>query len=121
MCDDVFKYLRKLRDTNQQFDLIILDPPKFAESASQIEKASRGYKDINLLAMKLLTKNGILFTFSCSGHISSELFNKIISDAALDSGRNVKFIKFLTQSADHTISANFPESLYLKGLVCNVD
>ncbi len=121
VCDDVFKYLRKLRDTNQQFDLIILDPPKFAESTSQIEKASRGYKDINLLAMKLLTKNGILFTFSCSGHITSELFNKIISDAALDSGRNVKFIKFLTQSADHTISANFPESLYLKGLVCNVD
>ncbi|HQI40505.1 MAG: 23S rRNA methyltransferase [Ignavibacteriales bacterium UTCHB2] len=121
VCDDVFKYLRKLRDTNQQYDLIILDPPKFAESVNQIEKASRGYKDINLLAMKLLTQNGILFTFSCSGHITTELFNKIISDAALDSGRNVKFTKFLTQSVDHTITANFPESLYLKGLICNVD
>ncbi len=120
VCDDVFKYLRKLRDTNQQYDLIILDPPKFAESVSQIEKASRGYKDINLLAMKLLTQNGILFTFSCSGHITTELFNKIISDAALDSGRNVKLIKLLTQSPDHTISANFPESLYLKGLICSV-
>jgi 23S rRNA (cytosine1962-C5)-methyltransferase len=120
VCDDVFKYLRKLRDTNQKFDLIILDPPKFAESVNVIEKASRGYKDINLLAIKLLTYNGILFTFSCSGHISTELFKKIISDAALDSGRNTKTIKFLTQSPDHTMSTNFPESLYLKGLVCSV-
>lgn len=120
ICEDVFKYLRKLRDSNQKYDLIILDPPKFAESVSQVEKASRGYKDINLLAMKLLNPNGILFTFSCSGHITTELFNKIISDAALDSGREVKIIKHLTQSPDHSISTNFPESLYLKGLVCNV-
>lgn len=120
ICEDVFKYLRKLRDSNQKYDLIILDPPKFAESVSQVEKASRGYKDINLLAMKLLNPNGILFTFSCSGHITRELFNKIISDAALDSGREVKIIKHLTQSPDHSISTNFPESLYLKGLVCNV-
>lgn len=120
ICEDVFKYLRKLRDSNQKYDLIILDPPKFAESVSQVEKASRGYKDINLLAMKLLNPNGILFTFSCSGHITRELFNKIISDAALDSGREVKIIKHLTQSPDHSILTNFPESLYLKGLVCNV-
>ena len=120
VCDDVFKYLRKLRDTNKRFDVIILDPPKFAESVSQIEKASRGYKDINLLAMKLLTANGTLFTFSCSGHITTDLFNKIISDAALDSGREVKIIKHLTQSPDHSVATNFPESLYLKGLVCNV-
>lgn len=120
ICEDVFKYLRKLRDSNQKYDLIILDPPKFAESVSQVEKASRGYKDINLLAMKLLNPNGILFTFSCSGHITRELFNKIVSDAALDSGREVKIIKHLTQSPDHSISTNFPESLYLKGLVCNV-
>lgn len=120
ICEDVFKYLRKMRDSNQKYDLIILDPPKFAESVSQVEKASRGYKDINLLALKLLNPNGILFTFSCSGHITRELFNKIISDAALDSGREVKIIKHLTQSPDHSISTNFPESLYLKGLVCNV-
>ena len=119
--DDIFKYLRKLRDTNKQFDIIILDPPKFAESVSQVEKASRGYKDINLLAIKLLKKGGLLFTFSCSGHITTELFNKIISDAALDSGRRVNVIKHLTQSPDHTVLTNFPEGLYLKGLICKVN
>lgn len=118
--DDVFKYLRKLRDENKQFDVIILDPPKFAESASQIEKASRGYKDINLLAMKLLRKNGVLFTFSCSGHITQELFSKIIADAANDSGKEVYILKYLTQAIDHTITTNFPEGLYLKGLLCTV-
>lgn len=118
--DDVFKYLRKLRDTNKQFDLIILDPPKFAESVSQIEKASRGYKDINMLALKLLRKNGILFTFSCSGHIIPDLFNKIIADAATDARREVHILKFLTQSPDHTVLTSFPEGLYLKGLVCKV-
>ena len=118
--DDVFKYLRKLRDTNKQFDVIVLDPPKFAESVSQVEKASRGYKDINLLALKSLKKNGVLFTFSCSGHITQDLFNKIVSDAAIDSGREVHILKFLTQSSDHTISTSFPEGLYLKGLICVV-
>jgi 23S rRNA (cytosine1962-C5)-methyltransferase len=119
--EDVFKYLRKLRDTNKQFDLIVLDPPKFAESVSQIEKASRGYKDINLLALKLLKKNGTLFTFSCSGHIVPELFNKIVADAATDSGREVHILKYLTQSADHTMLTSFPEGLYLKGLICKVN
>lgn len=118
--DDVFKYLRKLRDTNKQFDIIILDPPKFAESVSQIEKASRGYKDINLLALKLLRKDGVLFTFSCSGHIVPELFNKIIADATTDSGREVHILKYMTQSPDHTMLTSFPEGLYLKGLVCKV-
>ncbi len=118
---DVFEVLRKFRDERKTFDLIILDPPKFAESASQISKASRGYKDINLLAIKLLNPGGILFTFSCSGHISQELFQKIIAGAALDSGREVKIIKQLTQSADHPVALNFPEGLYLKGLVCSVD
>ena len=117
---DVFEVLRKFRDERKTFDVIILDPPKFAESVSQIQKASRGYKDINLLAIKLLNPGGILFTFSCSGHISGELFQKIVSDAALDSGRDVKFMKQLTQSTDHPVSTNFPEGLYLKGLVCSV-
>ncbi|MGB5289420.1 MAG: class I SAM-dependent methyltransferase [Ignavibacteriaceae bacterium] len=118
---DVFEVLRKFRDERKTFDLIILDPPKFTESASQIQKASRGYKDINLLALKLLNPGGILFTFSCSGHISPELFQKIVADAALDSGRDVKIIKQLTQSSDHPVATNFPEGLYLKGLVCSVN
>ena len=119
--DDVFKYLRKQRDTNKQFDVIILDPPKFAESVSQIEKAARGYKDINLLALKLLKKNGVLFTFSCSGHIVPDLFKKIIADAAADADRDVHILKYLNQSPDHTMLTSFPEGLYLKGLVCIVN
>ena len=115
--DDVFKVLRKFRDEGKSFDVIILDPPKFAESVSQIQQASRGYKDINLLAIKLLNRRGTLFTFSCSGHITTDLFHKIISDAALDSKRDMRIIKQMTQSADHTVALNFPEGLYLKGLV----
>ncbi len=117
---DVFRILRKFRDENRKFDLIILDPPKFAESASQVNQAARGYKDINLLAMKLLNDGGILFTFSCSGHINQELFRKIVDDAAIDSGRTVKIIKQLTQSSDHPVLSGFPEGLYLKGLICEV-
>lgn len=117
---DVFKVLRKFRDENKKFDVIILDPPKFAESVSQVNKAARGYKDINLLAMKLLNPGGILFTFSCSGHITQELFRKIVDDAAIDSGRTVKIISQLTQSSDHPVLSGFPEGLYLKGLVCEV-
>lgn len=118
--DDVFNVLRKFRDEGKTFDLIILDPPKFAESVSQIEKASRGYKDINLLAMKLLNPGGTLFTFSCSGHISQEFFQKIVAGAALDSGREVKILKQLTQSSDHPVALNFPEGIYLKGLICSI-
>jgi 23S rRNA (cytosine1962-C5)-methyltransferase len=117
---DVFEVLRKFRDERKTFDLIILDPPKFTESTSQIQKASRGYKDINLLAIKLLNPGGVLFTFSCSGHISTDLFQKIIAGAALDSEREVKIIKQLTQSSDHPVALNFPEGLYLKGFVCCV-
>jgi len=119
--DDVFKVLRKFRDERKSFDLIVLDPPKFAESASQVENAAKGYKDINLLAIKLLNPGGTLFTFSCSGHISLELFQKIVAGAALDSGREVKIIKQLTQSSDHPVALNFPEGLYLKGLICSVN
>lgn len=115
---DVFKVLRTYRDSGKSFDMIILDPPKFAESKSQLEGALRGYKDINLLAFKLLRPGGILITFSCSGHIVPELFRKVVSDAAIDSGRTVHQLETLQQSADHTILLNFPESIYLKGLVC---
>jgi len=119
--EDAFRLLRKYRDMDKQFDIIVLDPPKFAESVSQISKASKAYKDINLLAMKLLRRNGVLFTFSCSGHISDEIFRQIISSAAFDCGREVRIIKFLTQAADHPILTSFPESQYLKGLVCIID
>ena len=118
---DVFTTLRTYRDSRQSFDLIILDPPKLAHSQAQIEKASRAYKDINLLALKLLRPNGILITFSCSGSISDDLFQKIIFGAALDAKRDVQIIKRLTQASDHPVRVTFPEGAYLKGLVCRIE
>jgi 23S rRNA (cytosine1962-C5)-methyltransferase len=115
---DVFHCLRDFRDRGLTFDLIVLDPPKFAASASQIVPASRGYKDINLLAFKLLNPGGTLFTFSCSGHISPALFQKIVADAALDARRDARIIRYLGQASDHPIALSFPEGQYLKGLVC---
>ena len=119
--DDVFKRLRLFRDQDRSFDLIVLDPPKFAESHAQINKASRGYKDINRLALKLLRPGGRLFTFSCSGHIKPELFQKIVADGALDARRDVWIEQRLDQAADHPVALNYPEAHYLKGLVCRVD
>lgn len=118
--EDVFSSLRKFRDRNERFDIIILDPPKFASSSQMVQKAARGYKDINLLALKLLNEDGHLFTFSCSGHISPPLFQKIISDAALDAGREAQIIGHMTQADDHPVSLAFPEGLYLKGLIIQV-
>ncbi|MFC2028412.1 class I SAM-dependent rRNA methyltransferase [Chloroflexota bacterium] len=115
---DVFQWLRKFRDSRRDFDLITLDPPKFAQTYSQVEKASRGYKDINLLAFKLLRPGGILVTFSCSGGVSAELFQKIVAGAALDAGVNTVIIDRLHQSGDHPVNLNFPEGSYLKGLIC---
>jgi 23S rRNA (cytosine1962-C5)-methyltransferase len=109
--------LRKFRDKRLRFDLIILDPPKFAPTKSQAQRAARGYKDINLLALKLLSPGGILFTFSCSGGINGELFQKIVAGAALDAKVNTQIIGHLDQSADHPIALNFPEGSYLKGLI----
>jgi 23S rRNA (cytosine1962-C5)-methyltransferase len=119
--DNAFEYLRKLRDRGEQFGLIILDPPRFAPTTAQVERAARAYKDINLLAFKLLAHNGILFTFSCSGGVSMPLFHKIVADAALDAGKDAQIIKFLHQAEDHPISTTFPEGEYLKGLVCKVN
>jgi len=118
---DVFHYLRKLRDQNRSFDMIILDPPKFAPTAAQAEKAARGYKDINLLAFKLLRAGGILATFSCSGGVDADLFQKIIASAALDAGVEATIIERFSQGADHPVSLHFPEGMYLKGLVCLKD
>jgi 23S rRNA (cytosine1962-C5)-methyltransferase len=115
---DVFQLLRKFRDEARSFDLIILDPPKFAPTAAQAGKAARGYKDINLLAFKLLRPGGILFTFSCSGGIDADLFQKIIASAALDAGVEAQIVERLSQAPDHPVALNFPEGEYLKGLIC---
>jgi 23S rRNA (cytosine1962-C5)-methyltransferase len=115
---DVFQALRTFRDSRRSFDCIILDPPKFAHTKSQAQKAARGYKDINLLAMKLLRPGGLLFTFSCSGGISAEFFRQIVEGAALDAGGEYQIVRQLHQDRDHPILLNFPESEYLKGLVC---
>ena len=119
-CADVFEALRKLRDQNRKFDLIVLDPPKFAPTAAFAEKASRAYKDINLLGFKLLRPGGLLFTYSCSGGISDDLFQKIIAGAALDAGVDAQIIKKLHAAADHPVLLSFPEGAYLKGLVLRV-
>ena len=115
---DVFQLLRKFRDEARSFDMIILDPPKFAPTAAQAEKAARGYKDINLLAFKLLRSGGILVTFSCSGGIDAGLFQKIIASAALDAAVVAQIVEYLSQAPDHPVALNFPEGAYLKGLVC---
>ena len=115
--EDVFQYLRKCRDEGKKFDLIILDPPKFAESKSHVMKAARGYKDINLLAMKILKSGGVLASFSCSGAMTPELFEKTLADAAHDAGKNFQVIARTTQAEDHPVLLSFPEGLYLKGVV----
>jgi 23S rRNA (cytosine1962-C5)-methyltransferase len=117
---DTFQILRELREKRRQFDLVVLDPPKFVDSQSQVKRGSRGYKDINLLAFKLLRPGGILFTFSCSGLVPLLLFRMIVAGAALDAGRGAQVIRVLTQGSDHPTSLHFPEGFYLKGLVCRV-
>ncbi len=114
---DVFRVLRTFRDQKRSFDLIVLDPPKFAPTVAQAQRAARGYKDINLLAFKLLRPGGILATFSCSGGIDAGLFQKIVAGAALDAGVQAQIIDRLQQASDHPVSLNFPEGAYLKGLV----
>jgi 23S rRNA (cytosine1962-C5)-methyltransferase len=115
---DVFHLLRRFRDERRSFDMVILDPPKFAPTAAQVEKAARGYKDINLLALKLLRPGGLLVTFSCSGGVDAGLFQKIVASAALDAGVEAHIVQHLAQAADHPVALQFPEGLYLKGLVC---
>ncbi|MES1981126.1 MAG: class I SAM-dependent methyltransferase [Pseudomonadota bacterium] len=119
-CADVFVALRQLRDQNRKFDLIVLDPPKFAPTAAFAEKAARGYKDINLLGFKLLRPGGILATYSCSGGINDDLFQKIIAGAALDAGVDAQILYKLHAAADHPVLLSFPEGAYLKGLVLRV-
>jgi 23S rRNA (cytosine1962-C5)-methyltransferase len=114
---DVFKELRTLRDRGATFQMVILDPPKFAPSAAQVKNAARAYKDINLLALKLLAPGGLLATFSCSGGVSAELFQSIVAGAALDAGADAKIIERFGAAADHPVALEFPEGEYLKGLL----
>jgi len=117
---DVFQALRGLRDRGRTFDLVILDPPKFAPTAAQAQQAARGYKDINLLALKLLRPGGLLMTYSCSGGVEADLFQKIVAGAALDAGVEAQVVERLFQGPDHPVALNFPEGAYLKGLVVRV-
>jgi 23S rRNA (cytosine1962-C5)-methyltransferase len=118
---DVFNLLREFRDRRFSFDVIILDPPKFAPTASLAKRAARGYNDINLLAMKLLNPGGLLATFSCSGGVSREFFLRILSGAVLDAKVNARIQTHMGQSSDHSVNLSFPEGTYLKGFAIRVD
>jgi 23S rRNA (cytosine1962-C5)-methyltransferase len=114
---DVFSQLRLLRDRGARFGMIVLDPPKFAPTAAQAKNAARAYKDINLLALKLLAPGGLLATFSCSGGVGAELFQSIVAGAAADAGAEAKILERFGAAADHPIALEFPEGEYLKGLL----
>ena len=118
---DAFTALRGLRDRARQYDLICLDPPKLANTEQQLDKASRAYKDLNLLAVKLLAPGGTLLTWSCSGAMTMELFQKVVAGAALDAKRTVRIVGRLHQPSDHPVPLAFPEAEYLKGLVLQAD
>ena len=118
--DDVFQALRTLKTEGRKFDLIVLDPPKFAPSAAHAERAARAYKDINLLGFRLLNPGGILMTYSCSGGIGLELFQKIVASAAADVGIEARILHRLSAAPDHPVGLAVPEGEYLKGLACQV-
>ncbi len=120
ICGDVFQVLRSFRDTGRQFDLVILDPPKFARNKAELDGAARGYKDINWLGLRLLKPGGLLATFSCSGLVTPDLFQKIVFGASVDAGREAQILAKLSQGPDHPILLSFPEGEYLKGLLCRV-
>lgn len=118
---DAFQVLRRFRDSGRQFDMVILDPPKFAPTRATAERAARGYKDINLLGLKLLRPGGLLFTFSCSGGVDAALFQKIVAGAAVDASvPEARILQRMSQAADHPVALNFPEGEYLKGLLIEV-
>jgi 23S rRNA (cytosine1962-C5)-methyltransferase len=120
---DVFQVLRDWRydpTAMEPFDVVILDPPKFAHNRQHLDRALRGYKDINMLALQLLKPGGILATFSCSGLVSADLFQKVLFGAALDVGRSVQILERLSQDVDHPVALTVPEAEYLKGFICHV-
>ena len=118
---DVFSELRRLRAAGEGYDFIILDPPKFANTASHADSAARAYKDINLNALKLLAPGGLLMTYSCSGGVGADLFRKIVAGAAVDAGRSARVVQQLHAAGDHPAGLAFPEGEYLKGLLLEVD
>lgn len=117
LAGDAFEILRHYRDTRRQFDVIILDPPKFAHSQRDVQPACRGYKDLNWLAFRLLRPGGLLATFSCSGLVDADLFQKVVFGAAVDAGRDAQILHRMAQAPDHPVLLTFPESAYLKGLL----
>jgi 23S rRNA (cytosine1962-C5)-methyltransferase len=117
---DAFDHVRSLSASRTEFDLIVCDPPAFARSRAEVDRAARGYKDINLNALKLVRPGGYVMTFSCSGHMSLDLFQKVIFSAALDAGRRVSFLRRLGAGSDHPVSLFCPESEYLKGFLLQV-
>lgn len=118
---NAFDELRKLRDAGQRFDLVVMDPPKFASGAKQLDNALRAYKDVNLLGAQLCKPGAWLMTYSCSGHMTAELFARTLSAALADAGRDGQVVQHLTQGPDHPVGAHYPEGLYLKGLLLRVE
>lgn len=119
--EDVFSFLRRMRDMGVTFDMVILDPPKFAHSTADVMRATRAYKDINWLAFRLVRPGGCVVSFSCSGLVSPDLFQKVVFGAAEDAGRQAVIMEHLSQPEDHPVLLSFPEGAYLKGLVCRVE
>lgn len=117
---DAFEELRRMRDGRERFDLVIIDPPKLAQNDAQVSRATRAYKDLNWLAFRLLVPGGHLVTFSCSGSVSEDLFQKVVAGAAVDAGKDAFIEQRLRQPTDHPVSIHFPEGAYLKGLVLRV-
>lgn len=117
---DAFEYLHHCVAENEMFDIVVLDPPKFAHNKGQVDRAARGYKDLNLNAFKIIKEGGYLMTFSCSGAISRDLFQKIVFGALADSGRQAQIIRHLSAGDDHPVALTFPEGEYLKGLLLRV-
>jgi 23S rRNA (cytosine1962-C5)-methyltransferase len=118
---DVFEVLREFRKAGRLFDIIVLDPPKFAPSSAHAERAAKAYKDINMLGFRLLNPGGLLMTYSCSGGIGIELFQKIVAGAAIEAGREARIIRRLSGAADHPVGLAYPEGEYLKGLLVQAD
>ncbi|HEX8988301.1 MAG TPA: class I SAM-dependent methyltransferase [Rhodocyclaceae bacterium] len=117
---NVFEELRRLLEAGERFDVVVLDPPKFAPSASHVERAARAYKDINLNGFKLLAPGGLMMTYSCSGGVDLDTFQRIVAGAALDAGVEARIVKRLQGAADHPVALAFPEGEYLKGLLVQV-
>lgn len=117
---DSFQLLRDFAASHAHYDVVILDPPKFAQNAQQVEKAARGYKDINLSAIRIVKPGGYLMTFSCSGAITADLFQKIVFGALADTGRQAQILRHLGPGIDHPVALTFPEGTYLKGLLLRV-